>query len=113
MLVPPSQNATISVVDQSSGCRGREPGRGINFTRAELMGRGVRFLRRFEMCKRVLGLTISALILAYGPGAIAQEQMTQQPDQQQMQSHPMGQEDAGTMGQGGGMMGRGRMGGHM
>jgi 1,4-dihydroxy-2-naphthoyl-CoA synthase len=65
------------------------------------------------MYTRVLGLTISALILAYGAvGAIAQELKTQQPDQQQMQSHPMGQEDAGTMGQGG-MMGRGMMGGHM
>ena len=63
------------------------------------------------MYTRVFGLTISALILAYGPvGAIAQDRMTQQPDQQQMQSHPMGQEDAGTMGQGG-MMGRGMMGG--
>ena len=62
------------------------------------------------MYTRVLGLTISALILTYGAvGAIAQEK-TQQPDQQQMQSHPMGQEDAGTMGQGG-MMGRGMMGG--
>ena len=65
------------------------------------------------MYTRVLGLTISALILAYGAvGAIAQDRMTQQPDQQQMQSHPIGQEDAGTMGQGG-MMGRGMMGGHM
>ena len=63
------------------------------------------------MYTRVLGLTISALILAYGAvGAIAQDRMTQQPDQQQMQSHPMGQEDAGTMWQGG-MMGRGMMGG--
>ena len=63
------------------------------------------------MYTRVLGLTISALILAYGAvGAIAQDRKTQQPDQQQMQSHPMGQEDAGTMGQGG-MMGRGMMGG--
>jgi Ca2+-binding EF-hand superfamily protein len=65
------------------------------------------------MYMRVLGLTISALILAYGAvGAIAQDRKTQQPDQQQMQAHPMGQEDAGTMGQGG-MMGRGMMGGHM
>jgi hypothetical protein len=64
------------------------------------------------MYTRVLGLTISALILAYGAvGAIAQEK-TQQPAQQQTQSKPMGQEDAGTMGQGG-MMGRGMMGGHM
>ena len=63
------------------------------------------------MYTRVLGLTISALVLAYGAvGAIAQDRMTQQPDQQQMQSHPMGREDAGTMGQGG-MMGRGMMGG--
>ena len=63
------------------------------------------------MYTRVLGLTISALILAYGAvGAIAQDRMTQQPDQQQMQSHPMDREDAGTMGQGG-MMGRGMMGG--
>jgi EF hand len=60
------------------------------------------------MYTRVLGLTISAFILAYGAvGAIAQDRMTQQPDQQQMQSHPMDREDAGTMGQGG------MMGGHM
>jgi hypothetical protein len=65
------------------------------------------------MYTRVLGLTISALILAYGAvGAIAQDRMTQQPDQQQMQSRPMGQEDAGTMGHGG-MMWRDMMGGHM
>jgi hypothetical protein len=64
------------------------------------------------MYTRVLGLTISALILAYGAvGAIAQDRMTQQPDQQQMQSHPMDHEDAGTMGHG--MMGGGMMGGHM
>jgi hypothetical protein len=51
------------------------------------------------MYTRVLGLTISALILAYGAvGAVVQERMTQQPDQQQIQ---------------GGMMGRGMMGGHM
>jgi hypothetical protein len=63
------------------------------------------------MYTRVLRLTISALILAYGAvGAIAQDRMTQQ--RQQIQSHPMGQEDAGTMGQGG-MMGRSMMGGHM
>ena len=38
------------------------------------------------MYTRVLELTIYALILAYGAvGAIAQERMTQQPDQQQMQ----------------------------
>ena len=65
------------------------------------------------MYTRVLGITISALILAYGlVGAIAQDQMTPQPDQQQMQSHPMGQESASPMGQGS-MMGHGMMGGHM
>ena len=65
------------------------------------------------MYTRVLGLTIPALILACGTSsAIAQDEMTPPPDQQQMQSYPMGQEDAGTMGKGG-MMGRGMMGGHM
>ncbi len=70
------------------------------------------------MYRHVLALTISALILAYGAvGAIAQERMMPQPDQQQIQSHPIGQEGAGTMGQGGmmggmmGRMGRGMMGG--
>jgi hypothetical protein len=72
------------------------------------------------MYSRILGLTTSALILAYGTvGAFAQNQMSPQPDQQQMQSHPMGQEGAGAMGHGsmmgGGMMehmmGRGMMGG--
>jgi hypothetical protein len=70
------------------------------------------------MYGRILGLTTSALILAYGTvGAFAQNQMTPQPDQPQMQSHPMGQEGAGPMGggmmrnmMGGGMMGRGMMG---
>ena len=63
------------------------------------------------MYTRVLGLTTSALILAYGiVGAIAQDRMTSQPDQQQAQSHPMGHEGAGTM-EHGGMMGRGKMGG--
>ena len=62
------------------------------------------------MYSRILGLTTSALILAYGTvGAFAQNQMTPQPDQPQMQSHPMGQEGAGTT-MGGGMMGRGMMG---
>src|SRR5689334_18901593 len=73
------------------------------------------FLWRFHMCTRVLGLTISAVILAYGAvDAIAQDRMTPQPDQQQMQSRPMGQEGTSPMGQGGmmgrGMMGRGMMG---
>jgi hypothetical protein len=67
------------------------------------------------MYGRILGLTTSALILTYGiVGAFAQNQMTPQPDQQQMQSYPMGQEGAG-MGHGsmmgGGMMGHGMMGG--
>lgn len=73
------------------------------------------------MYSRILGVTSFALILTYGTaGAFAQSQMAAQPDQQQMQSHPAGQEDAGPMGHGGmmgggmmGMMGRGRMGGGM
>ena len=67
------------------------------------------------MYSHILGLTTSVLILAYGTvGAIAQDRLAPQPDQQQMQSYHMGQEDAGAMGQGGmmrrGMMGRGAMG---
>jgi Ca2+-binding EF-hand superfamily protein len=63
---------------------------------------------------------MSALILAYGAvGAIAQERMAPQPNQQQTQSHRTGDESTGTMGHGmmcrgmmgGGMMGRGMMGG--
>jgi EF hand domain-containing protein len=59
---------------------------------------------------RVLGFTISALVLAYSAvGAMAQPQ----PDQQ-AHSHSMDQEGVGTTGQGGmmcgGMMGRGMMG---
>jgi len=62
------------------------------------------------MYTHVLGFMISALILAYGAGdAIAQERMAPQADQQQMQSHPMGEGGAGTMRQGG-MMGGGMMG---
>ena len=65
------------------------------------------------MYTRVLGLTISALILASGAvGALAQDRMIPQPVQQQAQ--PMGQEGSGTMGHGmmgGGVMGRGMMGG--
>jgi EF hand len=54
------------------------------------------------MYTRVLGLTVSALILAYGAvGAIAQDRMMPQPDQEQIESHPMMQ---------GGMMGGGMMG---
>ena len=58
------------------------------------------------MYYRILRLTISALILAYCTvGAFAQNQTAPQPDQQQMQSHPMDHEGAGTMGHmGGGMM---------
>ena len=38
-----------------------------------------------------LVLTMSALVLVYGAsGAIAQDRMTPQPDQQQTQPHPMG-----------------------
>ena len=65
------------------------------------------------MYKRFRVLTMSALILAYGAsGAIAQERTTPQPDQQQMQPHPMGEEGTGGM-MGRGMMGRGMMGGGM
>jgi EF hand len=73
------------------------------------------------MSSRILALTTSALILAYGTsGAFAQNQMTPQPDQQQMQSHT-GQDGVGAMGHGqmmgGGMMGHmtehGMMGGGM
>jgi hypothetical protein len=70
------------------------------------------------MYTRVLGLTISALILAYGAvGAMAQDQATPKSDQQQMQSHPMGHEETGKTAQGGmmqgGMMGHEMMGGQM
>jgi len=79
------------------------------------------------MYSRLLGLTTSVLILACGAsGAVAQNQMAPQPDQQQMQSHPIGQEGADTMRHGGmrgrdimgdgmmgPMMGRGMMGGGM
>ena len=70
------------------------------------------------MYSRILGVTSFALILTYGTvGAFAQSQTAPQPDQQQMQSHPMGQDDMGTMGNrsmmGGGMMGGGMMGGGM
>jgi EF hand len=60
------------------------------------------------MYRHILGLTTSALVLAYGTAAVlAQAQTPNQPDQQQMQSHPMGQ---GSM-MGDAMMGRGMMGG--
>ena len=65
------------------------------------------------MYSRLLGLTTSALILACGAtGAVAQNQMAPQPDQQQMQSHPMGEEGSDTMGHGS-MIGHGMMGGGM
>jgi Ca2+-binding EF-hand superfamily protein len=68
------------------------------------------------MYTRFLVLTMSALILACGAsGAIAQDRMMSQPDQQQTQSHPMDREGTVTIGQGrmmeGGMMGHGMMGG--
>jgi hypothetical protein len=63
------------------------------------------------MHKRVLVLTTSALILAYGAfSATAQDRMTPQPDHQYTQHHPTGQAGAGTSGQQGGMMGPGTMG---
>jgi uncharacterized membrane protein len=59
---------------------------------------------------RVLGITISALTLAYGTVAA----MAQSEPDQHAQSHSMDQGGGGTMGQGdmmcGGMMGRGMMG---
>jgi predicted lipid-binding transport protein (Tim44 family) len=65
------------------------------------------------MYTRVLGFTISAIILAYGVvGATAQDRMTAQADQQQVQSRTMDQEGASPMRQGG-MMGHGMMGGGM
>jgi EF hand len=69
------------------------------------------------MYTRVLGVTISAIILAYGAvGAIAQDRMSPpQPLQQQAQAQPTDQEGSGTMGRGGmmagGLMGHGMMGG--
>jgi hypothetical protein len=64
------------------------------------------------MYRRILGLTTSALILAYGTaGALAQAQTPNQPDQQQMQSHPMGHDGEGMTGSRS-MMGDGMM-GHM
>jgi hypothetical protein len=69
------------------------------------------------MYTRVLGLTISAVILANGAvGAAAQDRMMPQPVQQLAQAQPAGQEGSGMMGHGmtgGGMMGRGMMGGGM
>ncbi|MEH2513658.1 hypothetical protein V1291_005012 [Nitrobacteraceae bacterium AZCC 1564] len=63
------------------------------------------------MGTRILGITVSALILAYGVvGATAQERMTPQTGQQQMQSEQEEDEEGGsTTGQGGGMMERGAM----
>src|SRR6516164_8961919 len=68
------------------------------------------------MCTRVRVLTIFAVILAFGAGGVlAQDRMMAQPDQQQAQSQPTGQEGSGMMGHGGmmpgGMMGHGMMGG--
>ena len=68
------------------------------------------------MYTHVLGVTVSALVLAYGAvSGLARDQMPLQPDHQQAQFHPTGQERAGTMEHGGmmggGMMGRGMMGG--
>ena len=66
------------------------------------------------MYARVLGLTISAVILACGAvGALAQERAMPPPVQHQAQAQPTGQEGSGMMGHGmmgGGMMGGGAMG---
>lgn len=61
------------------------------------------------MCSRFLVLTTSALFLVFGTSSsFAQNEMKPAPDQQQMQSPPMGQEGAGMMGHGS-MMGGGMM----
>lgn len=113
VLVPPSQEPDdVSSRSEWAAALAESRDQGIDIACAELRinQTGAVFLRRFEMCTRVLGLTISALILAYGAvGAVAQERLMPQPDQQQAQSHPMAEEGSGTMGQGG-MMGRGMMG---
>ena len=70
------------------------------------------------MYTRVLGLTISALILASGAvGALAQERAMPPPVQRQAQAQPTGQEGSGMMrhgmmggGMSHGMMGEGMMG---
>ncbi len=65
--------------------------------------------------RHVVGIAISAVMLANGAvDAIAQDRTTPQPDQQQAQSHRMDQDADSTMGQRrmcGGMMGRGMMAG--
>jgi hypothetical protein len=64
------------------------------------------------MYRHILGLTTSALVLAYGTAAVlAQAQTPNQPDQQQMQSHSMGQGSMMGDAMMGHMMGRGMMGG--
>jgi hypothetical protein len=79
-------------------------------TRQMVSALSAQHCKEVEMYKHILGFTTSALILAYGTfGAIAQDRMTPAPDQQQMQSHPMGQEGAVTMGHPG-MMGGAMMG---
>ncbi|HTO64561.1 MAG TPA: EF-hand domain-containing protein [Bradyrhizobium sp.] len=69
------------------------------------------------MHRFILRVMMSALILSFGAvGATAQDRMTLQPDQQQMQPRPMGHDGAGMPGQGGmmrGMMEEGMMGGGM
>lgn len=67
------------------------------------------------MYTRVLGLAISAIILASGAvGAMAQDRMAPRPDQQHVQSQPMDQMGQEGMMRGGmmgpGMMGAGMMG---
>ena len=66
------------------------------------------------MYKRILGVTISALVLMSGVGGAIAQDRTMTPQPEQTQPHAMGQEGAGMMGQGmGGGMGRGMMGGMM
>ena len=68
------------------------------------------------MYTRILGLTIFAVILAYGTvAALAQDRMMPQPVQQLAQAQPTGQEGSGMMRHGmmGGGMGHGMMGERM
>ena len=62
------------------------------------------------MYKRILGVTISALVLMSGVGGAIAQDRTMTPQPEQTQPHAMGQEGAGMMGRGmGGGMGHGMM----
>ena len=62
------------------------------------------------MYKRILGVTISALVLMSGVGGAIAQDRTMTPQPEQTQPHPMGEEGGGMMGRGmGGGMGHGMM----